>query len=73
MSTTQQGRPAFAIIRVDEFLGGEAALPNRIKVKRIVWSLEHAETEIQRLRGLSGEGCTYFWQATRVDREPPDV
>lgn len=67
MSTTAE--PGYAIIRVDEFQGEEITSENRITVKRVVWSEEVAQAEVERLNSLNQhKGCRYFWQHTRVDR-----
>jgi hypothetical protein len=57
--------------------GGESNLCTprdeaRFTVRRIVWSEELAEAEVHRLQELNADaGCQYFWQYTRVDRQPP--
>ncbi|PRQ02178.1 hypothetical protein ENSA5_26370 [Enhygromyxa salina] len=61
---------AFAIVRLDDFQGQEVDLRNRVTVKRIVWSEEEAEREVERLNELHDD-VRYFWQATRVDRRAP--
>jgi hypothetical protein len=58
--------PAYAIIRVDLDVKDDEA---RFTVRRIVWSEELAEAEVQRLQELNADkGCRYLWQYTRVDR-----
>ena len=58
--------PAYAIIRVDLDVEDDEA---RFTVRRIVWSEELAEAEVQRLQELNADkGARYFWQYTRVDR-----
>ena len=43
---------------------------DRVTVKRVVWSLEPAKREVERLNEVNAEkDCFYFWQYTRVD--PP--
>jgi hypothetical protein len=60
--------PAYAIVRVDLEAKDDGA---RFTVRRIVWSEELAETEVHRLEELNAdEGCKYFWQYTRVERQP---
>ncbi len=61
--------PAYAIIRVDLDVKDDEA---RFTVRRIVWSEELAEAEVQRLQELNADkGCRYLWQYTRVDRRTP--
>jgi hypothetical protein len=58
--------PAYAIIRVDLDVEDDEA---RFTVRRIVWSEELAEAEVQRLQELNADkGARYLWQYTRVDR-----
>jgi hypothetical protein len=62
--------PAYAIIRVDLDVKDDDA---RYTVRRIVWSEELAEAEVQRLQELNADkGARYLWQYTRVDRRSPD-
>ena len=62
--------PAYAIIRVDLDVKDDAA---RFIVRRIVWSEELAEAEVQRLQELNADkGARYLWQYTRVDPRSPD-
>jgi hypothetical protein len=52
--------PCFAIVRVDG---------DRKTIKVIVWSLEKAESEVERLNELNEDkGCWYFWEPTRAER-----
>jgi len=61
--------PAYAIIRGDLDVKDDEA---RFTVRRIVWSEELAEAEVQRLQELNADkGCRYLWQYTRVDRRTP--
>jgi hypothetical protein len=61
--------PAYAIIRVDLDVKDDEA---RYTVRRIVWSEELAEAEVQRLQELNADkGARYLWQYTRVDRRSP--
>lgn len=61
---------AYAIVRVDLPLEDSSEeLRNKIAVKRIVWSLELAETEVERLNAVNTDkSCRYFWTYTRVDK-----
>jgi hypothetical protein len=59
----------YAIVRVDEFQGPEAAWENKVTVKKVVWSAEVARHEVERLNQLQGgKGSLYFWQATRLEK-----
>jgi hypothetical protein len=61
---------AYAIIRVDLDVKDDEA---RFTVRRIVWSEELAQAEVQRLQELNADkGARYLWQYTRVDRRSPD-
>ena len=52
----------YAVIRVDEYLSGDAS----ITVKEIVPKLDLAIVEVERLNNLNGDkDCHYFWQTTR--------
>jgi hypothetical protein len=52
--------PAYAIIRVDLDVKDDEA---RFTVRRIVWSMELAEAEVQRLQELNADkGARYLWQ-----------
>ena len=61
-------RNVYAVIRVDEFKD----VPNvpdehRITVKEIVYDLEFAKAEVERLNHLNADkSCKYFWQTTRL-------
>jgi hypothetical protein len=62
--------PAYAIIRVDLDVTDDAA---RFTVRRVVWSEELADAEVQRLQELNADkGARYLWQYTRVDPRSPD-
>jgi hypothetical protein len=62
--------PAYAIIRVDLDVKDDEA---RFTVRRIVWSEELAEADVQRLQELNADkSARYLWQYTRVDRRSPD-
>lgn len=55
----------FAIIRVDEFMLPIARIEESVTVKKIVWSEEEADNEVNRLNDLNRPGARYFWQCTR--------
>jgi hypothetical protein len=60
---------AYAIVRVDEFLGDDAPLDHKITVKLILWDADEARDEVARLNGLQREGgVRYFSQPTRIQR-----
>lgn len=55
----------FAIVRVDRFQEDDE---HRFTVKRVVWSQDVAEREVQRLNEVNADkDCIYLWQYTRVD------
>jgi hypothetical protein len=56
----------FAIVRIDR---DQKADEHRYTVKRVVWSEELAESEVERLNAVNADkNCLYLWQYTRVDR-----
>ena len=60
----------FAIVRVDQY-----SIPtphsDAIVITKILWSQEDAEKEVARLNKLkSGKNSEYFWQVTRLERQP---
>jgi hypothetical protein len=60
---------AYAIVRIDDFLGPQSPIENRITVKKIMWDADAADREVERLNGLkNATGIRYFSQITRVDR-----
>jgi len=67
---------AFAVVRRDliasdlpQSLGSDAGL--YITVKEVVWNLEDAKSEVEKLMKLNAEkGCVYFWQTTSVVHRP---
>jgi hypothetical protein len=60
---------AYAIVREDDYASEAPTLEHHITVKCVVWTLERAKAEVDRLNALNAEkGCRYFWQYTRVDR-----
>ena len=41
---------------------------DKVTVKRVVWNLDEARAEVERLNRINQDkGCRYFWQYTRVD------
>ncbi len=59
---------AYAIVRIDRFQDDTVALPNRIKVAKVVFGEEKAESEIRRLMEINGDkDMFYFWQATHLE------
>jgi len=59
-------RAGFAIVRIDDYGDDE----DRYTVKRVVWSRELAESEVQRLNELKADKrCRYFWES---DARPAD-
>src|SRR5205809_523724 len=63
----------FAILRLDRAAVPDV-LPDKdlITVKKVVWTQEVAEREVRRLNALNADkGCVYYWQLTRLEREPP--
>jgi hypothetical protein len=58
----------YAIVRYDEFQGGETPIENRVTVTRVVYEETTARAEVARLNALNAEkGCRYFWQTTRLE------
>ncbi len=72
---------AFAIVRVDGFHHDAGLMEEPevlINVKRVVWSREFAESEVERLNRLKKDSeVVYFWTIARVDkraaREPQET
>lgn len=59
---------AYAIVRIED-RSDERPIEDCVTVRSVVWTLERAKAEVNRLNGLNAEkGCRYFWQYTRVDR-----
>jgi hypothetical protein len=59
--------PGYAIIRLD--LDPIYHDEERYTVKRIVWTEEAADAEVERLNRVNADkNCRYFWRYTRVDR-----
>jgi hypothetical protein len=60
----------FAILRYDSFQDAACPIDQRITVKKIVTTAEHAESEVVRLNQLNADkGAIYFYQITRLDDE----
>jgi len=58
---------AYAVVRMDDFLGPDTPLERKFSVKEILPTLESAKAEVERLNGLQqGDGQRYFWQTTRL-------
>lgn len=58
---------AFAIVRVDEFLG-DAPTEQKVTVKLVMWDAEEAQREAARLNALQKDGSAhYFVQTTRIE------
>ena len=72
-------RPAYAILRIDDFQGERTPIENRVTVVQVRLEMEAAEKEVERLNSLNGEkGCHYKLQTTRLvegrvaaEPEPP--
>ena len=71
--------PAYAVVRLDTYDEPTEASPSNISVsvdvtvKKVLWSQEEAEAEVERLNQLnSDKGCRYFWQYTRVAPTPAE-
>jgi len=60
--------PAYAVIRVDEFLGADTPPEELITVKTVVASQSVAEAEVARINAQAPSGARYFWQSTRLAR-----
>jgi hypothetical protein len=64
-------KPAFAILRYDEFQDPAVPIENRVTVTRVVHDETTARAEVDRLNALNGgKGCRYFWQTTRLAEAP---
>ena len=57
----------YAIVREDRPAASDLEPELRIKVVRVVRSLERAVAETRRLQGLAAGGVQYFWQATQFE------
>ena len=61
--------PCYAVIR----FSGERSSKEDITIKEIVWSVEEAESEVDRLNSLAlkrDSNDVYFWQYTRAKPLP---
>lgn len=68
-------RHVYAILRSDDFLA-DPDVPTRVivTVKKIVWTIERAESEVQCLNEVNAwRDCHYLWQLTRLEEEPEDL
>jgi hypothetical protein len=63
-------RHAYAVVRIDEYLGTEIPREDLITVKAVWLEREQAERDAARLNALSAaKGTHYFVQHTRVERD----
>jgi len=64
----------YAIIRLDrDVISGGIIDRNQVMVKKVVLSKEKAEQEVDRLNRLNTDkGCEYYYQITRLEREPKE-
>ncbi len=64
----------YAIIRLDrDAVTGRIPDRNLVMVKKVVRSKEVAEQEVERLNRLNADkGCEYYYQITRLEREPKE-
>jgi hypothetical protein len=62
-------RHVYAIVRIDGFLADlYSDVEPLITIKKIVWSQEEAEEEVERLNRLNEKkNCKYFWKLTRLE------
>ena len=61
-------RHAYAIIRVDDYFGPDRPVEHNITVKKVVATIDEAESEVGRLNGLrAGRRGRYAWKLTRID------
>ena len=60
----------FAIVRCDTYRA-VAEPQTAIVITKVVWDEEVAQAEVDRLNELNQEkNCVYFWQITRLERQP---
>jgi hypothetical protein len=66
---------AYAIIRIDEHEKTNLQKKYLVMVKKIVWSMQIAVNEVQRLNELQKDKTSYYcWQQTKIDPNvAPDV
>ena len=64
----------YAIIRLErDVITGGLLDRNLVTIKKLVRSREIAEQEVDRLNKLnSDKGCDYYFQITRLEREPKE-
>ena len=61
-------KPAYAIVRYDFYQTDvECPIECKITVKKVVFDLAYAESEVKRLNEINGEHSLYFWQYTRIE------
>ena len=61
---------AYAVVRLDTFLGPDASIQDVVTVKEVLPTLDAAEREVRRLNELAKDGgVTYCSQPTRWFRE----
>lgn len=76
---TKDSIDAYAIVRLDLFqrdprrdeivsYGSRCPWNAKIRVKRIIFDLDVAEAEVERLNSLVQGDVLYFWQYTRILR-----
>lgn len=59
---------AFAIVRIDFYKDRtDNNLANCITIKKIVWNIEDAKSEVDRLNYSNQGDSYYFWQTTRIE------
>ena len=61
----------YAVLRLDFPTGERPDGLINVTVKEIVWTVEDAQKEVDRLNQLNAEkSCRYFWQTTRLKEDP---
>jgi hypothetical protein len=66
--SSKKGRHAYAIVRIDEFLGTDVPTERRVTVKKVMRDADAAEKESARLNSLQRDnGVHYFTQTTRLE------
>jgi hypothetical protein len=66
--TSRRYDHAYAIVRLDEFLLPATSLEHCVTVKKIVWNVEEAQREVERLNALQHSGVRYVYTTTRLKR-----